>query len=239
MTNDAEALKPCPCCIGHEQDLTEPHDVNMGIEYVVCQLCGLRVDREGWNLIPRHTQAITDLLATAKGQVVEINLLNEEVKQLKEELGSCKDECNYLDNQLNGKDVGVFHGVLISSVLDFVAKDESRPLSRTGLIIALAEYIFSDGNCYVEYGNLDTGHMVWCFENIDGGAKFKGFDFSLLPVIGDKFQEWEYGGEEWNEEHIKDWPEEYKNLARAKASGNTILFGSLSEQLEKSGANHE
>ena len=49
----SEPLKPCPCCIDHEQDLTQPHDVNMGIDYIVCQLCGLRVDRESWNLIPR------------------------------------------------------------------------------------------------------------------------------------------------------------------------------------------
>jgi len=46
-------LKPCPCCIDYkEQDLSMPTSED-GIEYVVCQLCGLRVDAESWNEIPR------------------------------------------------------------------------------------------------------------------------------------------------------------------------------------------
>lgn len=51
----SEELKPCPCCkyCDPAHDLTMPTSVADGIEYVVCQLCGLRVDAESWNLLPR------------------------------------------------------------------------------------------------------------------------------------------------------------------------------------------
>jgi len=76
-----ESLKPCPCCpdCDPELDLTEPHDVGMGIDYVVCQLCGLRADREGWNSIPRlptkkeseSVVRLSYLLAEARQALVE------------------------------------------------------------------------------------------------------------------------------------------------------------------------
>ena len=48
-----DQLKPCPCCIdAEEQDLSMPTACD-GIEYVVCQLCGLRVDAESWDYLTR------------------------------------------------------------------------------------------------------------------------------------------------------------------------------------------
>lgn len=45
-------LMPCPCCGCEEDYFTMPSAGD--IEYVVCQSCGLRVDADSWNDIPRH-----------------------------------------------------------------------------------------------------------------------------------------------------------------------------------------
>lgn len=220
-----EPLKPCPCCpeCDPEKDLTNPRDDARGIDYVVCQICNLTADRMGWNRIPRLSPATNS----------EAQAFKEEIAQLSAQLSESNNANDKLEGQLSCSTTEGFNSAFSSSLIDFVIKDESRPLSKVGLLIAMAEFIFSEDNCQVEFGSIDLGFTSWLFDDI------AVFDFSLLPVIGDNFSDWEYGGEEWNEEHIKDWPEEYKNLARAKASGNTILFDSLSKQLEKSKANHE
>lgn len=86
--------KPCPVCDETEDNFTQPFDQN-GIDYVVCQGCGLRVDEDSWNFLPRpvkhsvpimlgHLDCVVSSLKSAQESIEDALTSVESFKKIKD-----------------------------------------------------------------------------------------------------------------------------------------------------------
>jgi hypothetical protein len=61
------------CLACDSDDLTYPTDPNMNIDYIVCQDCGCRVERESWDMIHARLKPLKKCKAELVAGIIRAN----------------------------------------------------------------------------------------------------------------------------------------------------------------------